>query len=53
MLEYENLVKIIQQGNFKETQKQVMILLNQGKSPCEIIQEGVIVALDIVGKNIF
>lgn len=44
-------MKIIQQGNFTETQKQVMILLDQGKSPDEIIQKGVILALDIVGKK--
>jgi 5-methyltetrahydrofolate--homocysteine methyltransferase len=49
--EYEALVTVIQQGNFAETQKLVKALLNQGKSPDEIIQKGIVVALDITGKQ--
>ena len=48
---YEELVKVIQGGNYTETQNLVKALLNQGKSPDEIIQEGIVVALDIVGKQ--
>ncbi|MFQ6077685.1 MAG: B12-binding domain-containing protein [Thermodesulfobacteriota bacterium] len=51
MLAYEQLVKVIQQGNYAKTQNLVEALLNQGKSADEIIQEGIIVALDIVGKQ--
>jgi 5-methyltetrahydrofolate--homocysteine methyltransferase len=42
---------VIQEGNFVETQNQVKALLAQGKSPGEIIQKGIIEALDIVGKK--
>jgi len=49
--EYEGLLKMIQQGNFMETQNLVKALLNQGKSPDEIIQKGIVVALDIVGRQ--
>lgn len=51
MSAYEDMVKIIQEGNFTETQNQVKALLNQGKSPDEIIQKGIVVALDSVGKR--
>ena len=42
---------MVQQGNFTVTQNLVKALLNQGKSPDEIIQKGIVVALDIVGKQ--
>jgi 5-methyltetrahydrofolate--homocysteine methyltransferase len=51
MSEYEGLVTAVQQGDFTETQNFVNALLNQGKSPDEIIREGIVVALDIVGKR--
>ncbi len=51
MSEYEGLVTAVQQGDFTETQNLVNALLNQGKSPDEIIREGIVVALDIVGKR--
>jgi 5-methyltetrahydrofolate--homocysteine methyltransferase len=51
MATYEELMTVIQEGNFVETQNQVKALLAQGKSPSEIIQKGIIEALDIVGKK--
>ncbi len=51
MATYEELMTVIQEGNFVETQNQVRALLDQGKSPSEIIQKGIIEALDIVGKK--
>jgi 5-methyltetrahydrofolate--homocysteine methyltransferase len=51
MATYEELMTVIQEGNFVETQNQVKALLAQGKSPGEIIQKGIIEALDIVGKK--
>jgi 5-methyltetrahydrofolate--homocysteine methyltransferase len=51
MASYEELATMIQEGNFVETQNQVRALLDQGKSPSEIIQKGIIEALDIVGKK--
>ena len=51
MSEYEGLLTAVQQGDFTETQTLVKALLNQGKSPDEIIREGIVVALDIVGKR--
>jgi 5-methyltetrahydrofolate--homocysteine methyltransferase len=51
MASYEELATVIQEGNFVETQNQVRALLDQGKSPSEIIQKGIIEALDIVGKK--
>ena len=51
MLAYEQLVEVIRQGNYTETQNLVKALLDQGKSPDEIIQKGIVVALDIVGKQ--
>jgi len=50
MADYTKLVQVIQQGNVSETQNQVKILLDQGESPKEIIQNGIIVPLNIVGK---
>ena len=51
MASYEELMRVIQEGNFVETQNQVRALLDKGKSPNEIIQKGIIEALDIVGKK--
>jgi len=51
MASYDELSTAIQEGNFAETENQVRILLNQGKSPKEIIETGIIEALDIVGKK--
>jgi len=51
MSEYEGLVTAVQQGDFTEAQTLVKALLNQGKSPDEIIREGIVVALDIVWKQ--
>ena len=51
MSEYEGLVRAVEQGDFTETQNLVKTLLNQGKSPDEIIQGGIVLALDIVGKR--
>lgn len=51
MASYEELMGVIQEGNFAETQNQVRALLDKGKSPNEIIQKGIIEALDIVGKK--
>lgn len=51
MSEYDALVESIQTGNVAETQDRIRELLDQGKSPQGIIQKGLIVALDIVGKK--
>jgi len=51
MSQYEELVKMIEQGKLVETQNLVEALLDQEKSPDEIIQRGIVVALDIVGKQ--
>ena len=51
MASYEKLVEVIQEGDFAETQNQVRALLDEGKSPNEIIQKGIIEAMDIVGKK--
>lgn len=51
MTEYEKLINLIQQGSFTEVQNLVKVLLNRGKSPQEIIQKGITVALDIVGRK--
>ncbi len=51
MSEYGGLVKVIQEGNYTETQNLIKALLDTGKSPDEIIQNGIVVALDIVGKQ--
>ena len=37
MVSYENLIQVIQQGNFLECEKLVRELLQQGNSPNEII----------------
>jgi 5-methyltetrahydrofolate--homocysteine methyltransferase len=51
MSEYEGLVRAVEQGDFTGTQNLVNALLNQGKSPDEIIRGGIVLALDIVGKR--
>ncbi len=51
MASYEKLMDVIQEGDFAETQTQVRALLDEGKSPNEIIQKGIIEALDVVGKK--
>ena len=51
MASYERLLTAIQEGNFAGTESQVRALLDQGLSPKEIIEKGIIVALDIVGKK--
>lgn len=48
---YEELVKMIQQGDYMGTQNLAKALLDEGKSPDEIIEKGIVVALDIVGKQ--
>jgi 5-methyltetrahydrofolate--homocysteine methyltransferase len=48
---YEDLAEKIQQGNFQETEGIVKSLLDQARSPEEIIEKGIIVPLDIVGKR--
>jgi len=48
---YEELLTAIQEGNFVETENQIKTLLGQGKSPKEIIEKGIIEALDTVGKK--
>ena len=51
MASYEELREVIQEGNVTETQNQVRALLDEGKSPDEIIQRGIVEAMDIVGKK--
>ena len=50
MASYEA-VEVIQEGDFAETQNQVRELLDEGISPNEIIQKGIVEAMDIVGKK--
>lgn len=51
MASFEELMGVIQEGNFVETQNQIRTLLDEGISPNEIIQNGIIKAMDIVGKK--
>jgi 5-methyltetrahydrofolate--homocysteine methyltransferase len=51
MASYGELVEVIQEGIVAETQNQVRALLDKGKSPDEIIQKGIVEAMDIVGKK--
>ena len=51
MASYQELLTAIEEGNFSETESQVKTLLHQGESPKEIIERGIIEALDIVGKK--
>jgi 5-methyltetrahydrofolate--homocysteine methyltransferase len=51
MSDYLKFIKMIEEGNFIETQNLVRTLLDQGESAHEIIQKGIIEALDLVGKK--
>jgi 5-methyltetrahydrofolate--homocysteine methyltransferase len=51
MPSYENLIEMIQQGNFVKCENLVKALVQQGSSPDDIIQKGIIRALDIVGQK--
>ncbi len=51
MASYEELMNAIQEGNFTVTQNEVKALLAENRPPNEIIQKGIIEALDIVGKK--
>jgi len=51
MSQYGELVEMIQQGKLMETQNLVKALLDEDKSPDDIIQKGIAKALDIVGKK--
>ena len=46
---YGNLVAMIQEGNFPECERIVRTLMDQGSTPDDIVQKGIIKALDIVG----
>ena len=50
MSQYGELVEMIQQGKLVETQNLVKALLDEDKSPDDIIQKGIAKALDIVGN---
>ncbi len=51
MSDYQSLVERIQEGDFAAVQTLVREYLAQGRSPEEVIQKGVVVALDIVGEK--
>jgi 5-methyltetrahydrofolate--homocysteine methyltransferase len=51
MAGYEELVKSVQRGDYTGTTNLIQALLDEGKSPDEIIQKGIVVALDVVGKQ--
>jgi 5-methyltetrahydrofolate--homocysteine methyltransferase len=51
MGEYEKLALLVQKGQIDGIQEAVEELLAQEKPPSDIIEKGVIVALDIVGKG--
>ena len=51
MADYNGLVEAIQKGDAAGTENLVKTMLDQGKSPDEIIKNAVVVALDIVGKK--
>ncbi len=51
MANWENLIQAIQEGNFQGTETLVAALLQEGKSPDDIIQQGISKALNIVGKK--
>jgi 5-methyltetrahydrofolate--homocysteine methyltransferase len=48
---YEDLVTVVQRGDYTGTENLIKALLDEGKSPDEIIQKGIVVALDVVGKQ--
>jgi 5-methyltetrahydrofolate--homocysteine methyltransferase len=51
MATYENLMEMIQEGNFAECANLVKALLQQGSSPEAIIQQGISKALNIIGQK--
>lgn len=51
MANWEELMQAIQEGNFQGTASLVNTLLQEGKSPDDIIQQGIVKALNIVGKK--
>ena len=51
MTDFETLINAIQKGNFIDTRSEVKRLLSQGNTPDDIIQKGINVALDIVGRK--
>ncbi len=48
---YEELVKSVQRGDYTGTKNLIKALLDKGKSPDEIIEKGIVVALDVIGKQ--
>jgi 5-methyltetrahydrofolate--homocysteine methyltransferase len=48
---YEDLGKLVEKGDFAGTQEMVKAFLDQGKSPGEIITEGIVPTLNAVGKK--
>jgi 5-methyltetrahydrofolate--homocysteine methyltransferase len=48
---YEDLVTVVQRGDYTGTENLIKALLDEGKSPDEIIEKGIVVALDVVGKQ--
>ena len=51
MAGYEELVKSVQRGDYTGTENLIQALLDEGNFPDEIIQKGIVVALDVVGKQ--
>jgi methanogenic corrinoid protein MtbC1 len=51
MSEHSKLVDSVQRGDVAESGKLIRGLLDQGDTPQRIIQEGIVPALDIVGKK--
>jgi 5-methyltetrahydrofolate--homocysteine methyltransferase len=51
MSEYQALLERIQEGDFAGVQKAVREFLAQGRRPEEVIQKGIVPALDIVGEK--
>jgi 5-methyltetrahydrofolate--homocysteine methyltransferase len=51
MSDFKELVDAIQRGDAAGTENLVKSMLDQGKSPGDVIKNGVVVALDIVGKK--
>jgi len=51
MAQWEDLIQAIQEGNFQGTETLVAALLQDGTSPDDIIQQGIVKALNIVGKK--
>ncbi len=51
MPDYRALLEKIQEGDFAGVQKAVREFLAEGKSPDEVIQKGIVPALDVVGEK--